>query len=81
MEVFMKELLTIRLPDDLQTRLDTLAQSTGRTKSFYVREAIDRYLEDMEDVYMADSVLQRIRSGKERTYTQDEVGKRLGLAD
>jgi RHH-type transcriptional regulator, rel operon repressor / antitoxin RelB len=77
----MKPILGIRLPDNLQTRLDILAQSTGRTKSYYVREAIGRYLEDMEDLYMADSALQRIRSGKEKTYTQDEVGKQLGLAD
>lgn len=77
----MKPILGIRLPDNLQTRLDVLAQSTGRTKSYYVREAIGRYLEDMEDLYMADSVLQHTRSGKEKTYTQDEVGKRLGLAD
>jgi len=77
----MKPITGIRLPDDIQTRLDVLAKRTGRTKSFYVREAIDRYLEDMEDVYMADTVLQRIRDGKEKVYTQDEVGKRLGLAD
>jgi len=77
----MKPITGIRLPDDIQTRLDVLAKRTGRTKSFYVREAIDRYLEDMEDVYMADTVLQRIGNGKEKVYTQDEVGKRLGLAD
>ena len=77
----MKPITGIRLPDDIQTRLDVLAKRTGRTKSFYVREAIDRYLEDMEDVYMADTVLQRIRNGKEKVYTQDEVGKRLGVAD
>ncbi len=77
----MKPITGIRLPDDIQERLDTLAKKTGRTKSFYVREAIDRYLEDMEDVYMAETVLHQIRNGKEETYTQDEVGKRLGLAD
>ena len=77
----MKPITGIRLSDDIQTRLDILAKRTGRTKSFYVREAIDRYLEDMEDVYMADTVLQRIRNGKEKVYTQDEVGKRLGVAD
>lgn len=77
----MKPITGIRLSDDIQTRLDILAKRTGRTKSFYVREAIDRYLEDIEDAYMADTVLQRIRNGKEKVYTQDEVGKRLGVAD
>ena len=77
----MKPITGVRLPDDIQTRLDVLAKRTGRTKSFYVREAINRCLEDMEDVYMADAVLQRIHNGNEKVYTQDEVGKRLGLAD
>ena len=77
----MKPMIGIRLPEDIQSRLDNLAESTGRSKSFYVREAIARYLEDMEDVYLAESVLERIRSGKEKIRSLGEVGKRLGLAD
>jgi len=74
-------MLAVRLPADIEKRLDTLAKSTGRSKSFYVREAILEYLEDLEDIYLAEEVLVRIRRGEERTYPVEEVEKRLGLAD
>jgi RHH-type transcriptional regulator, rel operon repressor / antitoxin RelB len=74
-------MLAIRLSPDLEKRLDELSKRTGRTKSFYAREAIITHLEDLEDIYMAEAVLERIRKGEEHTYTLDEVGKRLGLAD
>ena len=74
-------MLAVRLPADNEKRLDTLAKSTGRSKSFYVREAILEYLEDLEDIYLAEEVLVRVRRGEERTYPIEEVEKRLGLAD
>lgn len=46
-------MLAIRLPPDLEARLDALAKRTGRTKSFYAREAIMRHLEDLEDYHLA----------------------------
>ena len=45
--------ISIRLPDDVSMRLETLAQSTGRSKTFYVREAILEHLDDLEDLYLA----------------------------
>jgi RHH-type rel operon transcriptional repressor/antitoxin RelB len=77
----MKATLGVRLPDDIEARLNTLAETTGRSKSYYAREAIIKHLEELEDIYLAESVLERIRRGKERTHTLGEVGKRLGLAD
>jgi RHH-type rel operon transcriptional repressor/antitoxin RelB len=74
-------LLAVRLPADVEKRLDALAKATGRSKSFYVREAILEYLEDLEDIYLAEEVLVRVRRGEERTYPIEEVEKRLGLAD
>ena len=47
--------------------LEKLARRTGRTKTFYVREAILEHLEDIEDLYLAEGALERIRDGKERT--------------
>lgn len=73
--------ISIRLPEDIESRLDALAKRTGRSKTYYMREAILEYLEDMEDLYLAEQVLQRIRNGEERTLTLEEVEKRLGLAD
>jgi len=74
-------MLAVRLPVDIEKRLDALAKATGRSKSFYVREAILEYLEDLEDIYLAEEVLVRVRRGEERTYPIEEVEKRLGLAD
>lgn len=72
-------MLAIRLPAEVETRLEALAKATGRTKTFYAREAILEHLDDLEDVYLAEQVVERIRRGEERTYTIEEVERRLGL--
>ena len=74
-------MLAIRLPESIEKRLDKLARRTGRTKTFYAREAILRHLEDLEDIYEAERVLERVRAGKEKTHSLDEVTRRLGLDD
>jgi len=74
-------MLAIRLPQSIEKRLEKLARRTGRTKTFYVREAILHHLEDLEDVYAAELVLERIRSGKEKTIPLRDVMKRHGLVD
>lgn len=74
-------MLAIRLPAEVETRLGVLAQATGRTKTFYAREAILEHLDDLEDLYLAEQRLLDIRSGKSRTYTLEEVERSLGLAD
>jgi RHH-type rel operon transcriptional repressor/antitoxin RelB len=74
-------MLAIRLPGSIEKRLDRLAKRTGRTKTYYAREAILRHLGDLEDLYQAERTLERIRSGKERTVPLDEVLKRHGMAD
>jgi RHH-type rel operon transcriptional repressor/antitoxin RelB len=52
-------MLALRLPPDIEQRLDALAKKTGRTKSFYAREAILRQIEDIEDDYLARKRLAR----------------------
>jgi RHH-type rel operon transcriptional repressor/antitoxin RelB len=74
-------MLAVRLPQAIEKRLDKLARRTGRTKSFYVREAILQHLEDLEDVYLAERTLQRIRAGKEKTIPLEDVLKRHGVDD
>lgn len=74
-------MLAIRLPEEIETRLENLARRTGRSKTFYAREAILEHLDDLEDLYLAEQVMRRIQSGEERTFTLDEVEARLGLAD
>lgn len=55
-------MLALRLPEEIERRLDELARKTGRTKSFYAREAILRHLEDLEDAHLARERLGRKRS-------------------
>lgn len=52
-------MLAIRLPPDIEERLGELAKKTGRTKTFYAREAILRHIEDLEDYHLAARRLER----------------------
>lgn len=74
-------MLAIRLPAEVESRLDALAKATGRTKTFYAREAILEYLDDMEDIYLAEQRLADIRAGRSRVHSLEEVERDLGLAD
>lgn len=69
-------MLAIRLQPELEQRLEALAKKTGRTKTFYAREAIEEHLEDLEDTYIA---LQRLENPG-RIYTSDEVERELGIS-
>ena len=68
-------MLAIRLPKDIEDRLDRLAKQTGRTKTFYAREAIVEHLEELEDVFLAE---ERLREPAKR-WTQDELERGLDL--
>lgn len=72
-------MIGVRLPPEIENRLDALAKATGRTKTYYVREAILEHLDDLEDVYLADAVMERIRRGEERVLTSEEFWR--GLED
>lgn len=72
-------MLAIRLPDDIEARLTALANQTGRTKTYYAREAILAHLENLEDYYLASQVVTDVRKGIEKTYSSDEVRAALGL--
>lgn len=70
-------MLAIRLTPDIEKRLDALARKTGRSKTYYAREAIEEYLQDLEDYYLADT-----RSAKDLAgLSLEDMEKRLGLAD
>lgn len=66
-------MLAIRLPADVEARLAALAEATGRSKSYYVREAIEEHLADLEDVYLAEKRLEDLRAGRTRTIPLDDV--------
>lgn len=68
-------MLAIRLDAELEERLARLAKKTGRTKTFYAREAIEQHLEDLEDYYLALEALQK----PGRVYTAEEAKRELGV--
>ena len=69
--------LSIRLPSDVESRLSALAIRTGRSKTFYVTEAITD--EHLEDLYLAEQRLVELRAGKSDTVSLDELMARYGL--
>ncbi|MGL5811560.1 MAG: type II toxin-antitoxin system RelB family antitoxin [Nocardioides sp.] len=71
--------LSVRLPDDIKTRLDALAASTGRPAAFYVREAVAEHLAQLEYAYTLRTEAEAIRRGEIRTRPLDEVAMELGL--
>jgi RHH-type rel operon transcriptional repressor/antitoxin RelB len=70
-----KPMLALRLPPEIEKRLDELARKTGRTKSFYAREAILEHLDDLEDLYLAE---ERMRSGLQFVSLEQAIGE-IGL--
>jgi RHH-type rel operon transcriptional repressor/antitoxin RelB len=73
-------MLAIRLPQSVEKRLEKLASRAGRTKTLYAHEAILEHLEDLEDLHLAEGVLDRILSGDECTMPLRDVLKRYGMA-
>jgi RHH-type rel operon transcriptional repressor/antitoxin RelB len=72
-------MLAIRLPEKIEKRLDRLAKRTGRTKTYYAREAILEYLDDLEDIYLAEKALEDVRSGRSKPIPLKKVMRRYGL--
>lgn len=70
---------SIRLPHEIENRLENLSAQTGRSKSFYVKEAIIEHLSDIEDIYLAEKRLEDIRAGRTKTVTLQKVMKRYDM--
>lgn len=69
--------VSLRLPEDLNARLSALAQKTGRSKTFYMREAIREHIDELEDLYLAEQRLIDIRAGRSCTVSLDDVERAL----
>jgi RHH-type transcriptional regulator, rel operon repressor / antitoxin RelB len=74
-------MLAIRLPEEIEKRLEALAKATGRSKTFYICEAILEHLDDLEDLYLAEQRLIDIRAGKSKTIPLEDIVSRYGLED
>mgnify|MGYP000163788143 FL=1 len=73
--------LSLRLPPDVEDRLNKLSAATGRTKTFYATEAIREYLDDLEDLYLAEQRLTALRAGRTKAISLEALERQLGLAD
>ena len=72
-------MLALRLEAELERRIAALARRQGRNKSALVREALIRYLEDQEDIMLAEAALRNLGDGK--TLSHEEARRALGLED
>jgi RHH-type rel operon transcriptional repressor/antitoxin RelB len=68
-------MLSVRLSPDIDKRLDILAKKTGRTKTYYVREALVEHIEHLEDVFLS---LDRLEKPAKR-WTLDELEQEIDL--
>ena len=72
-------MLAVRLDKDVEKRLEQLAERTGRTKTYYAREAIEAHLDDLEDFYLAEDRLRQFRD--EDAIPLADLKAELGLGD
>jgi RHH-type rel operon transcriptional repressor/antitoxin RelB len=73
------ELLSVRVPEEVEARLTLLAKNTGRSKSFYAREALLAHIDDLEDIYLGEKRLEDLRSGKDTSHPLAELAAEYGL--
>jgi len=74
-------MINFRVDEAINDRLERMARLTGRTKTWYIREAVSEYLDDMEDIYLADQVMERVEQGEENVHALEDLERELGLAD
>ncbi|WP_299316268.1 DUF6290 family protein [uncultured Halomonas sp.] len=67
----MSKRTTVRIPDETYERLKVLAARTGRTTTDCIREAIEEHLDDLEDMYLAEQTLERVRRGEEKVISAE----------
>ena len=77
----MPHMHSVQLSDELSARLEALAKATKRTKSYFIREALERLMEDLEDAYLAETAYEAFLKSGEQAADLDDVERRLGLAD
>ena len=70
-------MLIIRLPAEIDARLERLAEEAGQTKSDYAREAILEKIEEMEDLQLAEQILERVRKGEDGVLSSEQMWREL----
>lgn len=81
LDYISSHVITIRLPEELGTRLKELADRTHRTKAFYAREAIEQHLADIEDAYLAAELSRRVATGEMPTGNWEDLRQEFNVKD
>jgi len=68
-----KQQINVRVDDDLERRITHLSERTGRTKSFYVTEAIEAFLNDHEDYFLAKDAIDEFRQSDDSAIALEDV--------
>ena len=72
----MSKAISIRIPDDLASKLSDIANETERSKSFHVQKALEAYLAELADLQVA---LDRLRDTSDPVVTTDDMRNELEL--
>ena len=72
----MSTAISVRIPDNLVTELDLVAQETERSRSFHVQKAIETYLEEYADLQIA---VDRLHDVSDPIISLDEMRQKLGI--
>lgn len=75
----MTKAVVTRFDVEIVERLTELARRTGRTRSYYIKEAVEEKLVDMELIYLAQSRAEDLRAGRSHTVSLDEIREKYGL--
>ncbi|WP_456325299.1 type II toxin-antitoxin system RelB family antitoxin [Desulfonauticus submarinus] len=72
-----RKTITVSLPVEDFERLDKLAKHTGRSKNFYIKEALSKYLDEVEDIYFLERSIELVRTGQDELIDLEEAEEEL----
>jgi len=74
-------MMTVRFPPKIEEKLTQLAKETHRTKSYYIKRAVEEFLEDQEDYLLAVASYEDYLKSGEKSVSLEELEQKLGLHD
>lgn len=72
-----RKVISVGLPLEEYERLDRLAKYTGRSKNFYIKEALSKYLDELEDIYLLERSIEMVKTGQDELVDLEEVEEEL----
>ena len=74
---FMSKQTDVKISDETFNRLKILSERTGRTTAYYIREAIQEHLDDLEDIYFSESAIGDLLKGKDEILGHKDFWKNV----